>query len=179
MLYLYPTHQGQHLWGMRNSLLQIPLLQDNMNYELFTMLNNDTFALNTMIMSNIKTLYEPGKHLALDEMLRKFFGRFEFKHRIPSKPAKERLKTFLIALMTVIKGMGFGNCRFITLLFNLLKLWPTRCTWATSSLLTDYHWTILFKQTLATSLGTHARCKHLCRLKVPGIHPIDAFCILQ
>ena len=42
-------------------------------------------------------MYEPGKQLALDEMLRKCFGRFEFKHRIPSKPAKEVLKTFLIA----------------------------------------------------------------------------------
>ena len=58
---------------------------------------DNTFSLNTMMLRNIKERYQPGLHLALDEMLRKFFGRYEFKHRLSSKPAKKGLKTFLIA----------------------------------------------------------------------------------
>ena len=50
--------------------------------------DGDTFMLNNELMNNIKTVYTSSKHIAIDEMLRKFFGRFTFKHRMPSKPVK-------------------------------------------------------------------------------------------
>ncbi len=108
LLDLYPVHRVEHLWGIGNSLVKVDVLASNYTYEDYCRCkdniamgkidgNSNTFALNQMIMRNIKSIYKPGKHVALDEMLRKFFGRYEFKHRIPSKPAKEGLKTFLIA----------------------------------------------------------------------------------
>ena len=79
------------------------LLNNALSYEDFCkiknhikMPNNDTMTLMKMIESSVSTTLKPSSSLWIDEMLRKYMGRFNFKHRIPNKPAKEGIKWFIL-----------------------------------------------------------------------------------
>ena len=60
-----------------------------------------------MIEQSAARVIIPSSFMSLDQMLRKFMGRFKFKHRITSKPAKEGIKYFVLCCSNLKIPLSF------------------------------------------------------------------------
>ena len=103
ILDLYPFSNIDHAFGKRGSLYSSSRINSAITIEEFRILHNglkmpdgNTMYLFDKIEKATQRVANPSTCLSLDEMLRKFMGQYQFKHRMPSKPAKEGLKWFLL-----------------------------------------------------------------------------------
>ena len=94
----------ERIFGLDNSLQRLKELKDNITHDMYVKIKQNLampaqnhFAMHEMIKEAIANLADCSSHYALDEMLNKFYGRFEFIHHMPQKPAKIGIKTFIIA----------------------------------------------------------------------------------
>lgn len=96
LLDIYQFPNTEMNWGKRNSLYRCQLLEQSMSYEKFVLIKNNltmpdsnTMCVMDLIEKKVNELIKPSSYICIDEMLRKFMGRFVNKHRISGKPAKE------------------------------------------------------------------------------------------
>ena len=103
ILDLYPFSVIDHAFGKRGSLYSSQAVSSSISLEEFRVLHNgikmpdgNPMYLFNKIELAARKVSNPSSYLSLDEMLRKYMSQFKFKHRMPSKPAKEGLKWFLL-----------------------------------------------------------------------------------
>ena len=103
LLDCYPFIQYMHAFGKKKSIFKSDLIDNCVDLNRYqkvkkyiSMPNNDAMYLMNLIRDQVQHTYNSFTHLCLDEMLRRFQGRFRFKHRIVSKPARIGIKYFIL-----------------------------------------------------------------------------------
>ena len=114
VLDLYPFHNIEKAFSKRKSMYKSEYVNNNYTIEEFRLLHNnlklpdrDPMMLFRMIEQSSAKVCTPSNYISLDEMLRKFMGKFKFKHRITSKPAKEGIKFFILCCSSLKVPMAF------------------------------------------------------------------------
>ena len=99
---LYPMNQLEWYWGRRGSILSVDEITAAFKWPRYQEIKNaitcqDSNSLNRSLCTQIKEVYNPSRHLAVDEQLRKFDGSSNRKVVNKSKPAGAGMNAFLLA----------------------------------------------------------------------------------
>ena len=114
VLDIYPFTDIEEAFSKRDTLYKSDFITSNYTLEEFRKLHNnlkmpdkDPMILFRMVERAASINCKPSNFISLDEMLRKFMGKYKYKHRIISKPAKEGIKYFVLCCSSLKVPLQF------------------------------------------------------------------------